>query len=377
MTGFPWGAAVTSLLAWYRRHRRDLPWRRTRDPYAVWVSEVMLQQTRVETVIPYYERFLARFPDVERLASADSGDILKLWEGLGYYRRALFLLDGARWIVARGGWPRTAEGLLEVPGVGRYTAGAVASIAFSEVAPILDGNIKRVWARVFSRGDIRSAKAQEELWGFSSEAVQRGPASDVNQALMELGATVCKPRKPGCSTCPLGEWCASKADGLAHARPSPQRKSPLPSYEVAVGILWHGGRFMVQRRPEAGLLAGLWELPGGKFEMGETARAAVARELLEEVGVRVRVGDALPPVKHVYSHFRVRLHPFHCTLAPGQGVPRPLPGRRWITPGEVGSLAFPAATLRIFRGAFAEGFPETKAAESPGTYRPSGSRRSR
>jgi A/G-specific adenine glycosylase len=330
----------------------------------------MLQQTRVETVIPYYLRFMARFPDLESLASAHRDEVLKLWEGLGYYRRAGFLQQGARWILERGGWPRSAAELEEVPGIGRYTAGAVASIAFGERAPLVDGNVRRVWARIFSMDDARSVEAQKVLWGLSAQAVLHGTPSEVNQALMELGALVCTPRDPGCIRCPLGRWCSSQVDGRAEQRPTSARKTPVPCFEVAVGLLWHRGRFLVQKRPEGGLLGGLWELPGGKLAPGEPARDAVAREFFEEVGFRIQLGEELPSVRHAYSHFKVVLHAFHCTLAPGQKTPSRGMTPRWITPGDIPSLAFPAATLKIFRLAFPEVELTAKAAESPGTYVP-------
>lgn len=367
---FPWASAVRRLLAWYAESGRDLPWRRTREPYAVWVSEAMLQQTRVDAVIPYYLRFMRRFPTLEALAAAEVADVLKSWEGLGYYRRARMLRDGAARIVAMGRWPESAEELREIPGIGLYTAGAVASIAFGERAPVVDGNIRRVWARLFGLEDVHSAEARRELWALSGEAVLHGSPGEVNQALMELGARLCRPGAPGCADCPLRAVCVSFRDGQAGRRPRPRTKKPLPSYEVAVGLLWVRGRFFVRRRPEEGLLGGLWELPGGKLRKGETPEEALIREMKEETGVAVRITGTLRPVRHAYSHFRVLLNPFHCAPAEGARPPRPGPSGRWLRHDEVASLPFPAATLKIFREALSPRSVAKKAAEEPAAYDP-------
>lgn len=328
----------------------------------------MLQQTRVDTALPYYLRFISRFPNLESLASASREDVLKVWEGLGYYRRVGFLQAAARWLLAREGWPKTSRELREVPGVGPYTAGALASIAFGERAPVLDGNVKRVWARVFGRSDVFSAEALSSLWELSAKAVLHGPPSEVNQALMELGAGCCTPRVPRCHACPLGPWCVSLADGRAAERPGKRRREPVPLYHVAVGFLWNDGLFLVQRRPEGALLGGLWELPGGKLEPGETAEEALRREFAEELGVGVRIRSRLPEVRHAYSHFKVILHPFHCTAdrLPAH-PPSDLP-RRWVGPGDLGSLPFPSATLKVFGLAFDGSIGGLQAAESAAAY---------
>jgi A/G-specific adenine glycosylase len=328
----------------------------------------MLQQTRVDAVIPYYLRFLERFPTLEALAEADVAEVLKSWEGLGYYRRARALREGAVRIVAMGRWPESAEGLRAIPGIGPYTAGAIASIAFGERAPVVDGNIRRVWARVFGLEEVHSAEAQRKLWALSDEAVLHGSPGEVNQALMELGATLCSPGAPNCAECPMRAFCLSFQDGHAGARPLPRAKRPVPTYEVAVGLLWVRGRFFVQRRPEEGLLGGLWELPGGKLREGETPEEALVRELKEETGAAVRITGALRPVRHAYSHFRVVLHPFHCAPTEGTRPPRSGPSGRWLRADEIASLPFPAATLKIFRGALSPRAETEKAAEEPAAY---------
>lgn len=316
---------VRKLLAWYRKGARDLPWRRTKDPYAIWVSEIMLQQTQIATVIPYYERWMKRFPTPKALAKAPLDAVLKLWEGLGYYARARNLHKAVRELKAL---PRTAEAWREVPGVGAYTAAAIASIAHGERVAVFDGNVRRVLSRVEGR-DVFEAPPP------------RGKPGDYNQALMELGQRVCTFRAPKCDACPLGAGCASKDAGDPERWPSRKPKKEVPHKEVAIGVIWDGDRFYVQRREEQGLLGGLWEFPGGKREKGETFEECLRREIREETGFQVDVGPFLTKVKHRYTHFSVELHTYHCFLRRGKG-----PGR-WVTIGEVEALAMPKANIRI------------------------------
>ena len=316
---------VRKLLSWYRKGARDLPWRRTKDPYAIWVSEIMLQQTQIATVIPYYERWMRRFPTAKALAKAPLDAVLKLWEGLGYYARARNLHKAAREVRVL---PKTAEAWREVPGVGAYTAAAIASIAFGERVAVFDGNVKRVLSRLEGR-DVTEAPPP------------RGKPGDYNQALMELGQRVCTFRSPSCDACPLGPECRSKASGEPERWPSRKPKKEVPHKEVAIGVIWDGERFYVQRRDEDGMLGGLWEFPGGKREKGETFEDCLRREIREETGFRVDVGPYLTTVRHRYTHFSVELHTYHCFLKKGKG-----PGK-WVTLDEVEALAMPKANLRI------------------------------
>ncbi len=363
---FPWKEAIGGLLAWYGESARDLPWRRDRDPYRVWISEVMLQQTRVSTAGPYFERFLERFPTLDHLAEAGSDEVLKAWEGLGYYARARRLPEAARAIRARGGFPLDASALLSLPGFGPYTAGAVASIAFGLPEPVLDGNVRRVWCRLFALGEPHGPSLRRKLWGLSRLAVRAGPPGEVNQALMELGATVCTPRRPACSACPLRRECAAAREGRPEFYPAWRARKVLPERTVAVALLWRADRFLVAKRRPEGLLGGLWELPGGKVEPGESPEEAVVREVREELGADCRVHTDLPVVRHAYSHFKVVLHPFDCRLVRGASEPRCERPLRWILPEERGLLAFPAATNRIFARRFAE--PTLRAAEEPAGF---------
>ena len=316
---------VRKLLAWYRKGARDLPWRRTRDPYAIWVSEIMLQQTQIATVIPYYERWMKRFPTVKALAKAPLDDVLKMWEGLGYYARARNLHKAARELKSL---PKTSEAWREVPGVGPYTAAAIASIAHGERAAVFDGNVRRVLSRLEAR-DVAEAPPP------------RGKPGDYNQALMELGQRVCSFRAPRCEACPLAADCKGRASGEPERWPSKKPKKEVPHKEVAIGVIWDRDRFYVQRREEKGLLGGLWEFPGGKREKGETFEECLRREIKEETGFLVDVGPYLTTVKHRYTHFSVELHTYHCFLKKGKG-----PGL-WVSIEEVNKLALPKANLMI------------------------------
>jgi A/G-specific adenine glycosylase len=369
----------TRLLTWYEKHQRDLPWRRTRDPYRIWISEMLLQQTQVATVIPYYERFIARFPTVEALAAAPLDDVLKTWEGAGYYARARNLHRAAQEIVQTHGgkFPRTVEALLELPGIGRYTAGAIASIAFNRDAPVLDGNVIRVLCRYFGlRGDPRTNATRAELWKIAEDLIPTGRARDFNQALMDLGATVCLPRNPRCALCPVRRGCTANKLGLQNELPTKRAKRELPHYEIGVGIIWKRGRILIQRRPPEGLLGGLWEFPGGKREKHESLAHCVHREVREEVGIEVKVGAERAVVDHGYSHFSITMHAFDCDYVagrvrlslrrtPGAGVPgaiaavrRRSSGRKglhwatafkWVRPRELQDYAFPAANRKIIK----------------------------
>jgi len=316
---------VKKLLAWYRKGARDLPWRRTKDPYAIWVSEVMLQQTQIATVIPYYQRWMKRFPTVKALAKAKLDDVLKMWEGLGYYARARNLHKAAQTVQKL---PRTSEDWRDVPGVGAYTAAAIASIAFGERAAVFDGNVRRVLSRL-------------EAQDVSEAPPPRGNPGDYNQALMELGQRVCTFRAPKCGECPLSADCMGRASGDPERWPSKKPKKEVPHKEVAIGVIWKGDRVYVQRREEDGLLGGLWEFPGGKREKGETYEECLRREIKEETGFGVDVGPFLTTVKHRYTHFSVELHTYHCFYKKGEA------GGRWVTFDEITALAMPKANLRI------------------------------
>jgi A/G-specific adenine glycosylase len=335
-----------ALLAWYDANRRDLPWRQSRDPYAIWISEAMLQQTRVETVIPYYERFLGRFPDVRALATADMDDVLSVWAGLGYYSRARNLRAAAQEVVERHGaqLPGDAEALRSLPGIGRYTAGAVASIAFDRPEPVLDGNVKRVLARLLAlREDVKRADVTERLWAEAGELAAGPRPGDLNQALMELGALRCTPRSPDCGACPLSRRCAARRAGDPESIPLRTPRRAVPRVEAAAALVVRGGRALAVRRPPRGLMGGLWELPGDDLAAREAPARGLRRALRERVGLDVGPLRKAGSVEHVFSHRRLRLYVYRCEAQGGRVRLAGPDAHRWLAPSRLNRL--PQATL--------------------------------
>ena len=338
-----------SLLVWYTDVGRDLPWRRCRDPYAIWVSEIMLQQTQVKTVIPYYHRWLAQFPTIEQLASAELQQVLKAWEGLGYYTRARNLHRAAQEIMQHhsGVFPTALNDVLALPGIGRTTAGGILSAAFDQPVAILDGNVKRVLARLVAL-PVPLTKATKQLWQFSEALLDREHPRDFNQALMDLGATVCTPKKPDCNSCPWRTHCQAYNLGIQSHLPMREPSSPLPHKNIGVAVIWNEqGQILIDRRRPNGLLGGLWEFPGGKIELGETVEECIKREIQEELAIEIEVGDRLITIDHAYSHFRVTLNVHHCRHL--IGVPQPLECDeiRWVTLDEIDQFPFPKANAQI------------------------------
>jgi len=344
----------TRLLAWYDRNRRDLPWRGTHDPYAVWVSEVMLQQTQVATVLRYFSRWMQRFPTVRALAQAREADVLHAWQGLGYYSRARRLHAGARVVVERhaGELPREHSALLALPGIGAYSAGAIASIAFGERAPLVDGNVIRVLARRFGlRGDPNKLPLKRALWQLAGELVPAKRPGDFNQALMELGATICTPRGPKCAECPLRAACIARRDGLVERLPELPARAKATRVHVAAALLRAGEHVHVVRlAPEAPRWAGLWTFPYAEVGAGETPDAAARRAVLAGIGADVRVGARLAKVTHTITRFRIELELYEAALvqrAKG-GAKRPSNVAR-VRPSELETLAMPAPHRKLAR----------------------------
>jgi A/G-specific adenine glycosylase len=327
-----------ALLRWYRKNKRELPWRGVRDPYAVWVSEVMLQQTRAETVAPYYDRWMRRFPTVASLAGASERDVLRLWEGLGYYRRALALREGAHRILRdhAGRIPEDAAALARLPGIGAYTAAAIAALAFDRDEVALDGNLRRVLSRLMNLDvDPRRPEGERRVLAFARRLLPPGRAADFNQGLMDLGSSVCVAGQPRCGICPLRTGCAARRAGVERQRPVRARPKAVPQRIATAGVLRRRGRVLIARRPLGRLLGGLWEFPGGKRRSRETIRACLRRELREELGVRVEVGAALGTIRHTYSHFSVTVHAFECHLDGGEPTAREHQAVRWVTPSRL------------------------------------------
>jgi A/G-specific adenine glycosylase len=332
MQPLPWPAEDMSgrLLAWYGRSGRDLPWRRTRDPYRIWLSEIMLQQTGVTAVIPYYERFLAAFPSIAALAAASLDQVFEHWAGLGYYRRARFLHEAACRVMSehQGRFPDQLDVIMALPGIGRSTAGAIVSIAFDRKGPILDGNVRRVLCRLLAvSGDPRSREVEKRLWQLAEMLTPENRAHDYAQAIMDLGATVCTPRRPDCAACPLSALCQAFWQGIQEQLPQRGVRKGVPLVRQVALLMHHHGRYLVRKRPLAGMLGGLWEFPATTVpEDGEPTDAA--RALLIEEGLSCTL-EPVGTVRHAYSHFRVELFLFACQgTAAGRVAEEE---RRWLS----------------------------------------------
>jgi len=358
----------TRLLAWFEKNKRDLPWRvlsanGRREPYRVWLAEVMLQQTQVATVIPYFARWLARFPTLADFAAAPLDDVLKQWEGLGYYSRARNFHRAAQIVMGElsGAMPETVEGLLKLPGIGRYTAGAIASLAFNQDAPILDGNVKRVWARVFALTEMND----DALWAISRDLLPKGRAGEFNEALMDLGATLCTPRNPTCVECPIQRDCQAYAQGKPEAYPIKASKAPTPHKDIGTLLLLNKqGQALMGQRPANGLLGGLWEFVSGEIAIhadssadlplfAQTGDAAnqIATQVLQRLGLSLNLGEVatLGTVKHGFTHFKITRH---VVLAhTKQSIPLPNPSAyqhlRWVAPSDIATLALTRSDQKI------------------------------
>jgi A/G-specific adenine glycosylase len=316
----------------------------------VWISEMMLQQTQVKTVLPYFQRFMKRFPDVHALAAAREEEVLASWSGLGYYRRVRAIHRAARWIVQenRGRFPDTYEDWLALPGVGRYSAGAILSIAFGRRHAILDGNVARVLSRVFLiQGDPRQAAVRKKLWQKSEEILPQSSVADFNQALMELGALVCTRRNPRCGICPIATECLARQNGLEMKLPEVPRRSVPVKVKLTAAVLRRKGGVLMYRRENKELMRGLWELPGGPCRGEEDPRAAAAREARERYGLEVETGREIARVKHSIMNRRITLYAFEARLKSGLG-PRSS-SRAWVDPDSSTRLPMSSMTLKVFR----------------------------
>jgi len=355
------------LLAWWqaqgRRSPGQKPWMfgpdglwpqpgQELDCLGVMVAEVMLQQTQLQVVLPYWQRWMAAFPSLEVLAAAEEHDALLLWQGLGYYARARRLLQGARLLMETAGagadpWPRDLEGWLALPGIGRSTAGGILSSAFDRPIAILDGNVKRVLARLIASPQP-PARQLAGFWQLSERLLDPQRPRVFNQALMDLGATVCTPRNPRCGDCPWQGHCAAYAAGDPAAYPVKDATRELPFQVIGVGVVLDGGgRVLIDQRLNEGLLGGLWEFPGGKQEPGETIAATIARELMEELAITVEVGEELITLEHAYSHKKLRFVVHLCRWLTGEPQPLACQQVRWVQPQQLGDFPFPAANARI------------------------------
>lgn len=344
------------LLTWFDAERRPLPWRDVDDPYKVWISEIMLQQTRVDTVWPYYERWLKRFPTVESLAGAPLDEVLGSWSGLGYYSRARNLQKAARIIVEHheGRLPQELEDLLGLPGVGPYSAGAIASIAYRRAVPAVDGNALRVLSRLSGdRGDITGTATKRRLTEMATRLVDPARPGEWNQAIMELGATLCRPRDPLCGECPANRWCRAHRDGLTHLIPKTRKKAPAPSEALHFAFVEKEGAVLLYKREEGGLLGGTWGLPGGPVV------TPLSRCVREQTGLRVRKGRHLGVTEHRFTHKRWVMQVYRCslmdgTIPRGKGPKGEVPGSTgvWVQRDELADAPLAKATRKALDVAF-------------------------
>jgi A/G-specific adenine glycosylase len=318
----------TKLLQWFKKNERDLPWRKTRDPYAIWVSEIMLQQTQVATVIPYYKKFLKSFPTLHHLAKANLSKVLKVWEGLGYYSRARNLHRASQIVLNHfnGKIPDTLKDLLSLPGIGRSTAGSILSFAFHKDAPILDGNAKRVLSRLFavSSNPVKS-KTEGLLWQISESLIPKGFSNPFNQALMDLGSMLCTPKDPQCPRCPLHRFCKGRASGEPERFPTKSIKKKIPHIEAISAVIEENGKVLLKQRPLKGLLGGLWEFPNWRIEGEGRLRLRLRNRIQKEMGMNVEVKESIGIFRQTFSHFKLTLQVFHCQplngKAKGKWVP--------------------------------------------------------
>ncbi len=333
------------LTRWYAKNARRLPWRETRDPYKIWISEIMLQQTTVNAVIPYYEKWITIFPTVEDLKRAPLEKVLKVWQGLGYYQRVKNLHKAARIICAEHGGkvPQNPQTLRKLPGFGPYTTGAVASIAFDLPCTIIDANVRRVVMRLLALDGCADTSRDQRIEKFLQKTIPSRNTGTFNQALMELGALICRNREPLCLLCPVKTHCVAHEKGIQETIPKP-RKRIIQDLDVAIGILQRGNKYLIQKRPSQGLLADLWEFPGGKIEKGETPQEALKRELKEELDIDITTSRLLMNVRHFYTQFRVNLHVFHCQP---KSYPRPNLLRKWLPIDMLTEYPMPSGSAKI------------------------------
>lgn len=343
------------LLDWFAGNARDLPWRRSLDPYHVWLSEIMLQQTQMERGVAYFERFVERFPDIASLDAAGEDEVFKLWEGLGYYSRARNLRRAARVVMERHGgtFPENVADIRALPGVGPYTAGAIASVAFNAPVPAVDANVLRVFSRILDIDEPVAAPAvKRRIEAAAEELLDRDQARAFNQALMELGALVCRPRKPDCPACPLAELCLARARETTAFRPVLKPGPEIVRVNMACGVLASGGRVFIQKRRKNDVWPGLWEFPGGVMEEGETPEETLVREYREETALAVAAGPKIGVLRTSYTRYRITLHGHFCQAAPGVDPVadfrlQEADEARFVEPGELRQFAFPSGHSRL------------------------------
>ena len=338
----------TRLIQWYKKNFRPLPWRQTKNPYLIWISEIMLQQTTVQSVIPYYKNWIEIFPDIKTLSTAPLQKVLRTWQGLGYYQRARNLHAASKIIVKsfKGEIPKNYDVLRKLPGFGPYTTAAVLSLAYNLPYPVIDANVRRILMRLTGFEKEASARYDKILLEFLHPLLPEKNFGLFNQALMELGAKLCRPKNPACLLCPFPENCEAFSMGKQEVIPRPKKKN-YKKIEAVVGLIKNKNKFLIQKRPARGLLAGLWEFPGGKIKSGETQKQALQREIREELNCEVQSADFLVTVQHAYTHFQVTLHAFECKLTQIPSLKNDC--QRWVTLKSIHNYPLPSGSVKIIR----------------------------
>lgn len=339
------------LLDWYDHNKRNLPWRDQNDPYLVWISEIMLQQTRVDQALPYFRRFVERFPNLKSLAEAEQDELMLVWEGLGYYSRARNLHTAAKFVNEKlnGQLPQLYDELLALKGIGPYTAAAISSIAFGEKRAVVDGNVIRVITRAFGiEDDVRKSTTQKDVQSIVDQLIDEQRPGDFNQAIMELGSELCKPKQPQCSACPWHLRCEAfrhlKTDVIPYKSPAKKR----PHHHICIGIVVDERKqVLITKRPDDAMLGGLWEFPGGKQEEKESLEEATVRELKEELGIGVEIRGHFMSLDHQYSHFKITLHAFICNITSGNPQPKASTDMKWVPISNLRDFAFPKANRTL------------------------------
>ncbi len=338
-----------SILNWYNHEKTSMPWRDEPDPYRIWLSEVMLQQTQIQTVIPYYLRWIKTLPTVRDAAESSEDVVLKLWEGLGYYARARNFRLACQTITENfdGIVPSDPIQFKQLKGVGDYITAAVQSIAFGHPLPVIDGNVRRITSRLLSLPHPPD-QHYGEIMDFLTRHIGDTQPGDFNQAMMDLARDVCKPKVPLCTQCPVSCYCSAFSDQNVHRYPVKKEKKTRPHFRVAVGVIWKDSHILVSKRKSNGLLGGLWEFPGGKIQNGESSPECIQRETLEELGIQVTVGDFIKTIQHAYTHFSISMDSYHCRFKTGEPKSIGCSDWKWIKRDELVSLAFPKANHKIF-----------------------------
>ena len=338
----------TTLTKWYKKQNYKFPWRKNNSAYQIWISEIMLQQTQVATVEPYFKSWMKQFPSIKTLSKSQIDDVLKAWEGLGYYQRAHNILFTAQTITSKynGVFPETYDKLIDLKGIGDYTASAILSIAYNKPYPAIDGNLKRVIARLYGVHDLKDIikKSKKHI---ADLMINENP-SIINQSLMDLGREICKPKKPKCIDCPVKKFCIGFNNKLIEKFSFKPKTKKIPTFDVSVGLIINNNHFLISKRKKNGLLGGLWELPGGKLTKNESFKDCLNRELSEELDIKINIINKIGIIKHQYSHFKINMCGFKCEIK--SGTPKPLASDsiKWINFNEIKNYAFPKATLKLF-----------------------------